>query len=191
MSIIPGKRLTNKNDIKIFILYLLQNIQYPLDFPTINDIVAQNEYVNYFDFAECFAELLDMGHIVEEVTVDPKTHEEQTCYRISELGADIVSQLQSNLLRSIREQSLKSALRLLSFRKRGAKVTCKTTEQDDGKYSIECTITEMDREVLHIHLVDDSRSRVERMRENFEDRPDVIYKGVMALLAGEVDYLLN
>ncbi|MBQ9427945.1 MAG: DUF4364 family protein [Clostridia bacterium] len=191
MSIIPGKRLTNKNDIKIFILYLLQNIQYPLDFATINDIVAQNEYVNYFDFAECFAELLDMGHIVEEVTTDPKTHEESTCYRISELGSDIVSQLQSNLLRSIREQSLKSALRLLSFRKRGAKVSCKTTEQDDGKYSIECTITEMDKEILHIHLVDDSRSRVERMRENFEDRPDVIYKGVMALLAGEVDYLLN
>ena len=38
-----GARLKNKNDIKIFILYLLQNINYPLDFPTINDIVVQDE----------------------------------------------------------------------------------------------------------------------------------------------------
>ena len=52
-------------------------------------------------------------------------------------------------------------------------------------------ITEMDREILHIQLVDDSAVRIERMKANFEERPDVIYKGMMALLAGEVDYLLN
>ena len=49
----------------------------------------------------------------------------------------------------------------------------------------------MGKEILHINLVDDSAQRVERMKANFEDRPDTIYKGIMALLAGEVDYLLN
>ena len=186
-----GKKLTNKNDIKIFILYLLQNIHYPLDFPTINDIVVQNEYVNYFDFAECFAEILDMGHIIEEYEDDPNTGEKKTLYRISPLGSAVVSQLQSGLLRSIRETGLKSAMRLLSFKKSGAEVRCTTSETDDGKAMIECVITEMDKEILHINLVDDSAARIERMKENFEDRPDVIYKGIMALLAGEVDYLLN
>lgn len=186
-----GTKLTNKNDIKIFILYLLQNIHYPLDFPTINDIVVQNEYVNYFDFAECFAEILDMGHIIEESVEDETTGEKKTLYRISELGSAVVSQLQSGLLRSIRETSLKSAMRLLSFKKRGAEVHCNAKELDDGKFAIECIVKEMDKEILHINLVDDSAARIERMKENFEDRPDVIYKGIMALLAGEVDYLLN
>lgn len=186
-----GARLKNKNDIKIFILYLLQNINYPLDFPTINDIVVQDEYVNYFDFAECFAEILDMGHVVEEISTDEKTGEKVTRYRISSLGSAVVCQLQSGLLRSIRERSLKSALKLLSFKKRGAQVSCHTSELDDGKYAIECVITEMGKEILHINLVDDSAQRVERMKANFEDRPDTIYKGIMALLAGEVDYLLN
>lgn len=186
-----ARKLTNKNDIKIFILYLLQNIQYPLDFPTINDVVVQNEYVNYFDFAECFAEILDMGHIIEEFETDPKTGEKQTLYRISPLGSAVVSQLQSSLLRSIRESSLKSAMRLLSFKKRGAQVHCTTSEQEDGRFAIECVITEMNKEILHISLVDDSSARIERMKANFEERPDGIYKGIMALLAGEVDYLLN
>ncbi|MBQ4151088.1 MAG: DUF4364 family protein [Clostridia bacterium] len=190
MSSLP-RRITNKNDIKIFILYLLQNIHYPLDFATVNDIVVQNEYVNYFDFAECFAEILDMGHIIEEFEDDPRTGEKKTLYRISPLGSAVVDQLQSNLLRSIRETSLKSAMKLLSFKKRGAQVHCKTVEQDDGKIAIECVITEMDKEILHINLVDDSSARIERMKANFEDHPDVIYKGIMALLAGEVDYLFN
>ena len=185
------QKLTNKNDIKIFILYLLQNIQYPLDFPTINDIVVQNEYVNYFDFAECFAEILDMGHIIEEYEEDEQTGAKKTVYRISPLGTAVVSQLQSGLLRSIRESSLKSAMRLLSFKKRGAQVHCKTYEREDGKFAIECVITEMDKEILHISLADDSAARIDRMKANFEDRPDGIYKGIMALLAGEVDYLLN
>ena len=86
---------------------------------------------------------------------------------------------------------MKSALKLLSFKKRGAQVSCHTSELDDGKYAIECVITEMGKEILHINLVDDSAQRVERMKANFEDRPDTIYKGIMALLAGEVDYLLN
>lgn len=184
-------RLNNKNDIKIFILYLLQNIQYPLDFPTINDIVVQNEYVNYFDFAECFAEILDMGHIIEEFSEDEKTGEKKTMYRISPLGSAVVSQLQSGLLRSIRERSLKSALKLLSFKKRGASMKCTTSECPDGKFAIECVITEMDKEILHVKLVDDASSRIESMKRNFEDHPDAIYKGIMALLAGEVDYLFN
>ena len=41
--------LKEKNDIKIFILYLLKNLNYPLDFNTISDIVVQDEFVNYFD----------------------------------------------------------------------------------------------------------------------------------------------
>ena len=185
-----SRKLTNKNDIKIFILYLLQNIHYPLDFATINDIVVQNEYVNYFDFAECFAEILDMGHITEEIE-DGKGGEKITLYRISELGSAVVGQLQGNLLRSIRETSLKSAMKLLSFKKRGAEVFCKTYEREDGKVAIECVITEMDKEILHLNLVDDSSARIEKMKANFEDHPDVIYKGIMALLAGEVDYLLD
>ena len=58
-------QLKEKNDIKIFILYLLRNVGYPLDFGNINDIVLQDGVVGYFDFAECFAVLLDAGNVQE------------------------------------------------------------------------------------------------------------------------------
>ena len=52
-------------NIKIFVLYLMENINYPLDFVTINDIVMQTDYVMYLDFAEAFGEMLDGGLIAK------------------------------------------------------------------------------------------------------------------------------
>ena len=60
-------QLTEKNDIKIFILYLLNNINQPMEYADINDIVVQDGIVGPIDFAECFAELLDSGNVIEIV----------------------------------------------------------------------------------------------------------------------------
>ena len=48
--------LTEKNDVKVFILFLMANVGYPLKYDEVHDITVQNDYVGYCDFAECFAE---------------------------------------------------------------------------------------------------------------------------------------
>ena len=40
-------------------------------------------------------------------------------------------------------------------------------------------------------LVVDSADRASRMKENFFDRPEIIYRGVHALLAGNMNYLFD
>ena len=47
--------LTEKNDVKVFILYLMSNVGYPLEYAEVHDIVIQNDYVGYYDFAECLS----------------------------------------------------------------------------------------------------------------------------------------
>ncbi len=177
--------LREKNDIKIFILFLLRNINYPLTFADINDIVVQDGVVNYFDFTECFAELLETGNITER-------KDENSCrYQITEQGIHVADNLQSNLLPQIREKSLQSALRLISFRQRGAKLVCESRALGDGTYQLVCGITEPNAEPLRIELRVENYRQAERMKYNFLDRPEVIYRGVMALLTGEVNYLVN
>ena len=78
-------RLKDKNDIKIFILYLLKNVGYALDFSNINDIVVQDGVVNYFDFAECFAELIDAGNIRE----DAASEAGEATYSLTEQGKQV------------------------------------------------------------------------------------------------------
>ncbi len=177
--------LKDKNDIKIFILYLMRNIGYPLDFANINDVVVQDNLVNYFDFAECFAELLETGN-VQEIKIDG-----EDMYMITERGIHVVDNLESNLLSTIREKSLKSALRLLSFKKRGANIHCEATQRSDGKYEMQFTVVEGKEELMKLSLLLDNPSQVEKMRYNFHDRPETVYRGILALVSGEVNYLLD
>ena len=39
MEVIMASLVGSKRNVKIFVLYLMQNINYPLDYVTINDIV--------------------------------------------------------------------------------------------------------------------------------------------------------
>ena len=61
-----GARIRDKRNVKIFVLYLMQNINYPLDYVALNDIIMQNDYVMYLDFAESFHEML-ASELIEEV----------------------------------------------------------------------------------------------------------------------------
>ena len=57
--------LQDPDDIKVFILYLLNRVGYPLKYDRVADIVVQDGMVNFMDFGTYFFELLDAGHIKE------------------------------------------------------------------------------------------------------------------------------
>ena len=176
-----------KRNVKIFVLYLMENINYPLDFITLNDIVMQTDYVMYLDFAESFGEMLD-DSLVECVGKDERDSE---LYIVTERGRIVAAELKSDLLDSVLDQSLACALRYLNFKKRGIETKCTVTPAEGGKYRIACTFTEKGIEIFRTELLVDSKSRAERMKANFRERPEAIFRGVNALLAGNVNYLFN
>lgn len=163
----------------------MRHVSYPLEFSDINDIVVQDGLVNYFDFVSCFAELLETGNI-EEIR-------EGECekYRVTAQGSEVADSLESNLLITIRDKSLKNALRLLSFKKRGANLRCTGGLREDGRYDICCSIREKNEEMVSVSLVLDNEQQYEKMKANFYDKPEIVYRGILALLSGEVNYLLQ
>ena len=189
--------LKDKNDIKIFILYLLKNLNYPLDFNTISDIVVQDEFVNYFDFAECFAELLDAGNIEQlpppadtQGSTDPENKPKEL-YRITRNGITIVEQVQWILLNVIKEKSLKSAMRMLSFKSRGSDVRCTSSEREDGRYDLRCEVIENGCKLLELGLIIDTKYQLDKMLYNFNERPEIVYRGIISLLTGDINYLIS
>ena len=177
--------MTDPTDVKIFILYLLDSINYPLDYSTIHDIIVQNGYVGQFDFADCFSRLQELGHVVADV------QDGETYYMISPTGRMVAAELQSNLLLSIREKSLKSALRLLSFRKRQADCSCEITEREDHTYDLHCCITDPRGSLLDLTLGMGSRLQAEAIRTRFEKEPETFYKRLLSVLSGNADYALQ
>ena len=176
--------LQNKDDIKIFILYLLHNLNRPLEYEDINEIVVQDGIVRGLEFVECFAELVDIGNVIE---INDRG---RNFYVISDRGVAIVQTLQSQILPYIRAKSLKSAFRLLSYKERGSEIKSTYERREDGKFNVCCQIIDERQLSLEIKIVANDEKLLQ-MRENFDDRPEVVYRGVLALLTGEIDYLLD
>ena len=172
-------------NVKIFVLYLLDNINYPLEYSTITDIVMQSDYVLYLDFAEALGEMQD-GDLVQKTEKDGEAY-----YTITEKGRVVARELKSDLLPSILDRSLSAALRYLNFKKRGIVASCTVKETEDGRYEVRCTFTEKQICIFAQSVVVDTQNRAERMKANFEERPETIYRGVLALMAGNVNYLFD
>ena len=176
------------NNVKIFVLYLMRNINYPLDFVTLNDIVMQNDYIMYLDFAVAFHEMLD-GGLIEEVGRDETTKD--ALYAVTRKGSMVAEQLKSDLLPSILDRSLDCAFRYLDFKRRGITVDCSYEKRGDATWDVTFFVYEHGKVLMQTTLNVDSEYRMRTMRENFRSRPDVIYRGVVALFTGNVNYLFD
>ena len=176
--------MKDRFQIKVFILYLLKNIHEPLEYRIINDMVMQDGFVSGRDFPICFCELLDSGQIIEE------RHDGKMYYRISELGAQSVTSVEFNLYDSVKEKALRSAHRLLAFYKTGNRFESEIIPHGEG-YMVKCYIEDKDKTLLdlNVYLTDDKYA--ENLKENFMERAEVIYKGVLALLSGDVNYIFD
>lgn len=176
-------KLTDKFEIKVFILFLLSNLDEPLEFSTINDIVIQDGFVNYFDFAICFAELLEAGQITE-------INEKKPVYMISDAGKTAIASYESTLFTSVREKALRSALRLLAFNRNGSKISSCITECKGG-YNLKCSITDKHRVLFSTDVFLTEKHYAEKLKANFDEKAEIIYKGSLALLSGDVNFIFD
>jgi hypothetical protein len=175
------------NNVKIFVLYLMRNINYPLDFVTINDIVMQTDYIMYLDFAVAFHEMLD-GGLIYEVEKDENN---DPLYAVTAKGALVAEQLKCDLLPSILDQSLTCALRYLDFKRRQIVPDCTYEHLPDHTFNVTLMLKERDHVIFTTTVNVDSEYRSRQIRQNFIERPDVIYRGVLALLTGKVNFLFD
>ena len=174
--------LTDRDDVKIFILYLLNSIGYPLEYDVLHDISVQDGFITSFDFIEAFDELVEKDNLKKETI-----NEDSQIITITEKGKHIADTLNGKLLSSVREKALKSALRLLSFKKRGTKITSDITQLPHGKYEFKCSIKDNSGDLMELRVTLDNPKQLDRTMYNFDSKPEFIYKGILALLAGEAD----
>lgn len=177
--------LKNNTDVKIFILFLLNALRYPITEEELTDIMVADGFVGEYDVAVCFSELCEMGHILN-ATVDG-----QMTYMISPTGIEASAGLEDSLLSVIRTRSLQTATRYLSLRRRGADVQAEVTRRDDGRYTVSCRVADKSGEIASFSLTIASRDEAERIRRHFTESPEAVVRGITATATGEIAYLLS
>ena len=177
--------LRKKSDMKLLILYLMDKLAYPLDYVTLNDMTTTDGLIGSFDFTECFAELLDAGNVREL-----KDENGDDVYLLTEQGERVVESLQGNLLPSIREQVYKSALALVDFRISGRRIEHTESRTPSGKPVFTGSVTDGAGTLFSVTAELETDEQLMRVTRNWEKRPEAIYKGILAVLSGDADYIL-
>jgi len=185
--------VTTPEQIKVFILYLLYKIGYPIPYGDLATIVIRDGFVDYFDFVTHFHELLDRGLIIRAGDGGEKSDKpvDRDIFTVSANGKTIAREYASDvLLDRVREKSYISALRHLSLEKRNAVPRYDIEPSGDG-YLFHCSVRDKDGVAFDVTLRAESYTQVEQMRRNFEDRPDLINRGLLSVLTGNVNYLME
>ncbi len=177
-------KLEDKVDIKIYILYMLKALGKPFEFTTINDVVLQDEFVGYFDFAFCFSELLESAQIDE-------LHEgAKKIYTISESGKETLESYEGTLMTEIKERAMRSAMRLLAFDGNDVRTSATVTKNGSG-YDVRCCIADREKMLFDVVVHVSSERFAQNIKNNFEERSDIVYRGALSLLSGDVNFIFD
>ena len=175
--------LNTTTDLKVFLLFLLDNIRYPIDNDTIMSIVAENTDEISLDYQQCLGELVDSQHLLFD-EIDGVRY-----YMISDKGREVAVELYDNLDAGFRERSLRSAIRHVSLSKSGASINAYIDKTEGGRYRV--TLEAFDRygELMKTSLAVNSLAEAEQIKRNFESKPDGVYRGVLFSATGRIEYL--
>lgn len=175
-----------RNQAKIFILYILNNIGEPQEFTTINDMVLQDGLVNYFDFSFAFSDLLE----TKQIGVKTREEDGEPLYYVTEQGAEVLEMFEQEMTPDVKDKAYRHAMRMLAFKRSG--VTQKSTiEETENGWTLCCRIADKEKTLMETTVFLKDRDYAEQLRSNFDNNSEIIYQGLLSLLSGDVNYIFD
>lgn len=163
----------DKLDLKMLELYLLARAAGPIDPNTLADLVLRHEGVDYFDFTEATAELVESGHFALD----------DQGYSITDKGRNASAATEVSLPYSVRRRCGQDLAPVNAALRRNAQIRGETVVRDNGDIVARMTLDDDGGNLLTIELLCPSREQAGRMIEAFRSRPEQIYNDVLEALA--------
>ena len=175
--------LNTITDLKIFLLFLLDNIRYPIDRTTVMSIIEENTDDISLDYDQCLGELTDSEHLLFD-EIDGEKY-----YMISDKGRSVAAELYDDLDKGFRERSLRSAIKHISLSKSGASIKAYIEETESKRFRVTLEAYDKYGDVMKTSLTVNSKAEAEQIKNNYEQKPDGVYRGVLFSATGRIEYL--
>lgn len=171
---------------KIFILYILCNIDEPLEFTVLNDMIQQDGLVTYFDFAAAFSDLVAGGQVVTA----GEAEDGEALYTVTQEGRSVLEIYGGEMPKDVQDRVLRHAQRVLVSKRRGVRYHAVVAPTGNG-WTVTCTISDHSKTLFSTSVYSATYEYADKLREGFEDRSDIIYRGVMSLFSGDVNFIFE
>lgn len=175
--------LKTTTEIKVFLLFLLDNIVGPIDRTALIDIVEENTDEISFDYDECLRQLTESEHVYR----DEIAHE--IYYMISDKGRMVAAELYDSLDPELRERSIRSAIRHTSAREGERSIDAYVAETPAKRYMVTLVASDRFGEVMSVSVTVNSRLEAESIKSGYLKKPDSVFRGVFFSVTGKMEYI--
>ena len=162
-----------KLDIKILILYALSRLPGPVDMDDLMMLSTSDAGVDYFEYSECLADLIDTGHI----SVD-----EDGFYLITEKGRRnseaVATSLPSSVRMKVERLSEPVADKILR-----ASMIKASHSLESGACTVKLSLSDPDGEMLGINLLVADEKHAKIIEKNFRRYAEDYYQEIVSLLS--------
>ena len=166
----------DKLDIKLLVLYIMDRVAAPIDFATLTDLAMCDSGVDYFQFAESAAELVESGHLTRDGEF----------YAATDKGRRACAAGESSLSPVVRRRCDQRLVPLNQALKRKAQVRSELRPQNGG-YDVCLTMEDDQGSLLSLTLLAPSQEEGQRIADRFLRHPDRIYNGILGVLLADPD----
>ena len=161
-----------KLDIKILILFILNELPAPVDELKLSELVFCDDGIGYFDYSDCLAELTEQGQITEQ---DRK-------YQITDLGRQNVEAVGSSIPYSVRTKALKLTAPLAAQMRRAAMITADHEIDDDGLCTVHLSVSDGISPILDLRILAANEAAAQTMETQFESDAESTYHKFVKIL---------
>ena len=171
----PGG-LTNLQEIRILLCYMLNTVGQPVPRDAVTEIVIGGGMANYFDTEAAIEELLTQRHL---------TQDEDKMLTVSATGAQIGDSLSVRIPYTLRERSVAAALKLLKRRAVEEDNKVDIRKLEEGGYAVTCRVQDRGADLLSVTLRVSDPWQAEQIKEQFLADPALLYRSNLAVLTGD------
>lgn len=188
-------------EIKLLICWMLAKVGKPMTVENMMEALVSEQFVNYFEFTGAVADLIVEGQL-SEIEKDelfrglkpldsyfapsaPYAARRTGYYTVSPASRENALLLEPTLPLALREKVYAAATGVLAKAARECGNRAEIRRDADG-WRVEITVNDVGAELLSVSMYVPSHELAEFIRDNFLKDPSLLYKGVIALLSGDI-----
>lgn len=172
--------LSDMDEVKLLILYAMKSLAQPVVFDDLNEVMMLGGNVTYFDEAAAFEELLQSGHI------DRKMADEKAYYNLTRLGEEALSLLDRRLSFTVRERTMKNAMKVLARIKYDSQISANVLQSEKGCIA-NMKIIEDNDTLFELNILVANKMQANSVCKTFRKNVETVYQTVIELLTQDTD----
>lgn len=161
---------------KLIILYMLEQVDFPLTTAQISDFILEQGYTNYLTLQQALSELTEAG------LVDTRTIRNRTRLTTTKEGAETLQFFGNRINDAIREDIAKYFKEKEISLRNEVSVTADYYKSTSGEYEVRMTAHEKDTLLVDLTLSVPEKDMAQKMCEKWEKKNQDIYQYLMTQL---------